>query len=194
MKGGPSLRVISGMAKGRHLYAPKGHFTRPTADRVKEALFSVLAPYISGSRILDAFAGTGALGIEALSRGAEFAVFMEKNRTTCNILEKNLQITGLSPDKVKVFCADCLKIIPVLTQKFDIVFLDPPYNQGYLKKTISLILESDILEADSILVVEISAKDREDFIVPGLEVKKISVYGDTSIVYCRKVEGSFERG
>lgn len=188
------MRVISGMAKGRHLYAPKGHSTRPTADRVKEALFSVLAPYIAGSRILDVFAGTGALGIEALSRGAEGAVFIEKNRMTCNILEKNLQITGLNFDKVKVFCADCLKIIPLLTQKFDIVFLDPPYNRGYLKKTISLILGSGILEAESILVVEISAKDREDFIMPGIEVKKISDYGDTSIVYCRKVEGSFERG
>jgi len=190
------LRVISGMAKGRHLSAPKGHSTRPTADRVKEALFSVLAPYINQSRVLDVFAGTGALGIEALSRGAIRAVFIEKSRSTCNILEKNLEITGLktSAENAKVFCADCLKIIPILDEKFDIVFLDPPYNRGYLKKTISLILESDILEVDAILVVEISAKDREDFILPGIEVKKISDYGDTSVVYCRKVEGSFKRG
>ncbi|MDG2124071.1 MAG: 16S rRNA (guanine(966)-N(2))-methyltransferase RsmD, partial [Verrucomicrobiales bacterium] len=119
------MRVIAGESGGVPLKVPKT-VTRPTADRVREAVFSILAERVVGARVLDVFAGSGALGIEALSRGAESAVFVEQNRGACEVLRGNLEKTGLV-GWAGVVCGDALKCVGKLGREFDLVFADPPY-------------------------------------------------------------------
>lgn len=181
------MRIIAGKAKGHPIKAPKGRHTRPTADRIKEAVFSVLAPYIPGSRILDAFAGSGALGLEALSRGASQAVFIEADSSASRILSENLRHLGFQ-DQGRVLKGDSLKIIPRLKQRyqeegFQLVFLDPPYNKGFLDKALKALVSGAILAPDAILVLETSSKVREPFETEGFAIIKESQYGDTAIIY-----------
>lgn len=181
------MRIIAGKAKGHPIKAPKGRHTRPTADRIKEAVFSVLAPHIPGSRILDAFAGSGALGLEALSRGASQAVFIEADSSASRILSENLRHLGFQ-DQGRVLKGDALKIIPRLKQRyqeegFQLVFLDPPYNKGFLDKALKALVSGAILAPDAILVLETSSKVREPFETEGFAIIKESQYGDTAIIY-----------
>ncbi len=187
------MRVIAGQAKGRHLHAPKGMSTRPTADRVKEAIFSVIAAYLDQSIVLDAFAGTGALGLEALSRGAKEAILIERNKKTFEVLKANIDLTGL--EGAYVYCADCLTLLNHLPntkhlQPFDLIFLDPPYGKGWIKKAVALILQKNILEREGILIIETSQKDKgqdiKDLFGLGLLVVKQSDYGDTAVLYCKQ--------
>ncbi|MGI5891404.1 MAG: 16S rRNA (guanine(966)-N(2))-methyltransferase RsmD [Bacillota bacterium] len=178
------MRIIGGLAKGRSLKTVKGYATRPTADRVKEAIFNTLAPKLVDARFLDAFAGSGALGLEALSRGAKEAVFIEKNRSAFTVLKKNLQLLNL-PNTV-AYCADCIKIIPILGQKkrkFDLIFLDPPYDEGFLDKALHAIMAADLLANNGIIIIETDGKEREKFSQSGLKLLKKSKYGDTSVIY-----------
>jgi|GEM_PF-40545 len=124
-----NVRVISGEARGRPLKAVPGHSTRPTTDKVKEALFSIIGPYFDGGRVLDLFAGTGGLGIEALSRGADHAVFIDANPKSVAVIRHNLEATGLA-GKAEVYRNDAGKAVRQLERrgmKFDLIFLDPPY-------------------------------------------------------------------
>ncbi|ATW24666.1 16S rRNA (guanine(966)-N(2))-methyltransferase RsmD [Candidatus Formimonas warabiya] len=184
------MRVISGQARGRRLKAPKGNTTRPTSDRVKEAIFNVLAFKLDGSRILDVFAGTGGLGIEALSRGAQEAVFIEKNRAPWLILKENLLSTGLS-SKGRLILGDFAVVLPQLEGRFDIAFLDPPYNRGFIQPAVSLIIQSGLLDAQGVIVVETNAREKE-LPDPGvISLVKESVYGDTAVLYYQFSEGVF---
>ena len=126
------LRVISGTAKGHKLKTIKGITTRPTADRVKESLFNIISGLIPKARVLDVYAGTGSIGIEALSRGAEFAVFVDKSNECSRIIRENLVSTKLI-DKASVITGDIfitLNKISKNNKKFDIIFLDPPYKKS----------------------------------------------------------------
>ena len=125
------MRVITGSAKGRRLESPIGDNVRPTTDRVKEALFSSIQFDIEGRKVLDLFAGSGQLGIEALSRGAASAVFVDNNAESLTIINRNLSITGLL-NKAKVIKSDSEVFLKTSAEKFDIIFLDPPYNKGLL--------------------------------------------------------------
>ena len=129
------MRIISGIAGGRRLNTLAGHQTRPTADRVKEAMFSVLSPFLEDSRVLDAFAGSGALGLESLSRGAASTCFFEKDRAAADIVAGNLAMCGF--ENGKLFRGDVLKLLPKVKQQqpdlcFDLIFADPPYAAGLL--------------------------------------------------------------
>ena len=130
------MRVITGIARGKRLVTPQGLDVRPTSDRVKEAIFSALQFDIEGRRILDLFAGSGQLGIEALSRGAESATFVDSSDASIKAIKQNLESTRLS-DKAKVIRSDYSSFCTRTTEKFDIVFLDPPYLAGFLEKAIS---------------------------------------------------------
>src|SRR5262249_18507743 len=124
------MRVIAGSARGRRLSAPKGSSTRPTPDRVREALFSILYGQVEEARVLDCFAGTGALGIEALSRGAKSAVFIEHDSPTANLVRQNLQSIGFA-DKGRVIAKSAASAIADLAkngERFDLLFFDPPYD------------------------------------------------------------------
>ncbi|HOA34099.1 MAG TPA: 16S rRNA (guanine(966)-N(2))-methyltransferase RsmD [Clostridiales bacterium] len=123
------MRVITGIAKGRRLFTLEGNDVRPTSEKVKEAIFSIIQFEIEGRRVLDLFAGSGQLGIEALSRGAESAVFVDSSRAAVDVIKKNLEVSGLY-DKAVVKNTNALTFLETYDSFFDIAFVDPPYSQG----------------------------------------------------------------
>ena len=147
------MRVISGKARGVNLKTPDGVLTRPTIDRVKEALFSIINFDIPASNVLDLFGGTGQLGIEALSRGAKSAVFVDQREDACKLIKENLRRTKLEQD-AKVVRMDYLDYLKRCKDKFDIIFLDPPYAEVFLENALKCITEIDILQSGGIIVAE----------------------------------------
>jgi len=147
------MRVITGKARGVQLKTPDGILTRPTADRVKEALFSIINFDIPGAKVLDLFGGTGQLGIEALSRGAVSAVFVDAREDSCRLIRENLKRTKLEKD-AKVIRSDYLDYLNRCREQYNIIFLDPPYAEEFLENSIKRITEIDILQSDGIIVAE----------------------------------------
>ena len=151
------MRVITGSARGRRLKELEGLETRPTTGKVKEALFSVIQFDIEGRRVLDLFAGTGQLGIEALSRGDECAVFVERRRDALQVIRENLEACGMT-DKARVVNGDAMSYLKS-GEKFDLIFLDPPYASGLLEQALEEIVRFDICRRHGIIVAE-SAADK----------------------------------
>ena len=147
------MRVISGKARGVSLMTPKGELTRPTADRVKEALFSIIQFDLPGAKVLDLFGGTGQLGIEALSRGAKQAVFVDAREDACRLIKENLKRTKLESD-ANVIRSDYLQYLNRCREKFDIIILDPPYAEVFLENALKVITEIDILQSGGIIIAE----------------------------------------
>ena len=147
------MRVVSGTARGTTLRAPNGVTTRPTADRVKEALFSIIQFDIPGASVLDLFGGSGQLGIEALSRGANRAVFVDFDKNACSVIRENLKRTNFLDDAV-VCNVDSFAYLRMCKGKFNIILLDPPYAKDYLENALKLITEIDILQSGGIIVSE----------------------------------------
>ena len=147
------MRVITGSARGRRLKELEGMETRPTTDRVKEGLFSALQCDIEGRRVLDLFAGTGQLGIECLSRGAAFAVFVDRREDAAQLVRENLTLTGLR-DRARVVRGDSLEYLRTAREKFDLVLLDPPYQAGLLEPALEMLAAFDILNQHGIIVAE----------------------------------------
>lgn len=184
------MRVISGTARGKKLSSLEGLATRPTLDRVKEALFNILQFDLKDAKILDLFSGSGALGIEALSRGAKEAVLCDNSHKAIQIINKNLKETRLI-DKAKIVNKDYIDAIEQLhkqSQKFDIIFLDPPYKSDYAIKSIEYIIKYNLLEEDGIIVVETDDKNKIDEIKKDnkLEVYDTRKYGIVLIIFIRK--------
>ena len=148
------MRIISGSSGGRRLFSLPGLDTRPTTDKVKESLFNILAPYIGGGEcVLDLFAGSGALGLECLSRGADTAVFVEKNPAAANIVRKNIELLGYG-EKSRIVRGDYLKYLAACSQKFDLVFIDPPYKSGFYDSALCVIRENKLLADGGIVILE----------------------------------------
>ena len=147
------MRVITGKARGVQLKTPDGIQTRPTIDRVKEALFSIINFDIPGAAVLDLFGGTGQLGIEALSRGAKTAVFVDASEAACKLIRENLRRTKLEQNG-KVIRSDYLDFLSRTRDKFDIIFLDPPYAEVFLENALKRITEIDILQTGGIIIAE----------------------------------------
>lgn len=152
-------RVVSGRYRGTVLAAPKGDNTRPTTDKVKEALFSIIQTRVPGSVFLDLFSGTGQIGIEAVSRGAERAVLVEKNGGALNIIRQNLAKIRADEDEIKVMknsAEGALELLAAKGEKFDIIFMDPPYKIAGEQaiKAAALIKKHGLLSEDGILIVE----------------------------------------
>ena len=137
------MRVITGKARGVSLKTPDGMLTRPTADRVKEALFSIINFDIPSAKVLDLFGGTGQLGIEALSRGADRAVFVDAREDACKLIRENLPRTKLQ-STAQVVRSDYMDYLNRCREQFSIIFLDPPYAEEYLEKSLKRITEIDI--------------------------------------------------
>ena len=147
------MRVIAGKAKGVSLKTPEGTATRPTIDRVKEALFSIIQFDLPGTKVLDLFGGTGQLGIEALSRGAKSAVFVDAREDACRLIRENLARCKMYSD-AKVVRSDYLDFLKHTKEKFDIILLDPPYAEVFLENSLKMITEIDILQCHGIIVTE----------------------------------------
>ncbi len=179
------MRVISGSARGRKLLAPEGLDTRPTTDRVKESIFNIIMPFLPAENILDLFAGSGALGIEALSRGTSHGVFVETDKSAIAIIRKNIDLARIA-ERTELIAADALSYLNRTSLKFDIIFLDPPYNTGLLTKAINIIYEKNLLTEDGIIVAE-SEYMGESPNTEHFDIKKSAKYGKTTVfVLCRK--------
>lgn len=190
------MRVIAGIAKGRRLKAPAGRKVRPTADRVKEALFSVLEDRVKGSRVLDLYAGAGGLGIEAISRGAAKAVMVESSPAALAAIAANLEITGFS-ERARVIKGRAEAAVRSILEKgssFDLIFMDPPYkiSGSELERIFDSLIKRDLVTSRSLLILESSSrKPPQDF--AGFVIKSLRVYGDTSLIfYVKKQLGEGE--
>jgi 16S rRNA (guanine966-N2)-methyltransferase len=182
------MRITGGSARGQVIKTLPGLSVRPTTDKVREAIFSMLASLAEDwSRVLDLFAGTGALGIEALSRGADWADFVDQSGKSCGIIKQNLAKTGFT-DKGRVYCFPVMKALSVLDSSYGIVFLDPPYADTTLGTVIAGINRSSLISGKSIVLASHSARsplaERFDSL---LKIKE-KRYGDTCIsIYQKEV-------
>ena len=174
------MRVITGSAGGRRLLELEGLETRPTTDRVKEGVFSALQFDIEGRRVLDLFAGTGQMGIECLSRGAAFAVFVDQRRDAFEVVKKNLVLTNLQ-DRAQVICGNARDFVRT-GERFDLVFLDPPYASGLLEEMLERVTAPgfDILNPYGIIVAEHPA-DRRLSVPAGCRLRKTYRYGKIAV-------------
>lgn len=179
------MRVITGKARGVQLKTPDGMLTRPTTDRVKEALFSIIQFDIPGARVLDLFGGTGQLGIEALSRGAEKAVFVDAREDACSLIRENLRRTKLAGAVIR---ADYMSYLNTCRETFSIILLDPPYAEIYLENALKRITEIDILQSDGIIVAERPLGKELPWEYPGYTRSRDYKYGKTLLTLYRKDE------
>ena len=179
------MRVITGKARGVSLKTPEGMLTRPTADRVKEALFSIINFDIPGARVLDLFGGTGQLGIEALSRGAESAVFVDAREDACRLIRENLRRTRLEGEG-RVVRSDYLDYLHRCREQYRIIFLDPPYAEDFLENALKCITEIDILQSNGIIVTERPLGKELPWDYPGYTRSKDYKYGKTLLTLYRK--------
>lgn len=182
------MRVISGTARGTKLNSIDNISTRPTLDRVKEALFNIIQTHLQNSNVLDLFAGSGALGIETLSRGAKHCTFCDKSYESVKMLKQNLQKTKFE-SKATIFIEDYKKCIRSLDEnKFDIIFIDPPYKLDIAVNSIKLILEYDILAKDGIIILETDEEEREikELENINLEVYDVRKYGRVNLIFLRE--------
>lgn len=177
------MRVISGSAKGIQLQAVPGSGTRPISDRVKEAVFNILGNAIVDSHVLDLFAGTGGVGIEALSRGAEHAVFVEKHPKAIATIRSNLKITALGTD-ARVIKADVFKFLASTPQPFDLIYVAPPQYQGLWSKTLlALDAEPGWLDPGGLVIVQIFPKEFEPLSLDNLRLTEQRKYGSTLLCF-----------
>ena len=197
------MRVIGGNARGRRLKVPKGPAVRPTAARVKEALFDILPHDLSGKRVLDLFAGTGNLTIEALSRGAAEAVLVDSSAKSAKLIRENLRTLNLTRE-TKVLpmpVARALRLLARQGETFDLIFIDPPYEQGLIDTSLKLIGERALLRPWGILVVEHSSRETVASRYQSLLMNDQRRYGSTLLSFFKSLsetkptpQGSFEHG
>ena len=179
------MRVITGKARGTVLKTPEGLQTRPTADRVKEALFSIIQFDVPGAKVLDLFGGSGQLGIEALSRGAKQAVFVDESDAACKLIRENLRRTKLESD-ARIIRSDYMAFLNSCHDKFDLIFLDPPYAEVFLENAIKKISEIDILKSGGIIVAERPVGKEIPGEFPGYTRSKDYKYGTVLLTLYRK--------
>lgn len=177
------MRVISGKTRGTKLNYPDDEITRPTSSRAKEGIFSSIQFDIDGKSVLDLYAGSGALGIEALSRGAKNAVFIEKNERAVKVIEENLKKVKFY-DNSLVIREDVLSYLKKMYKTFDIVFMDPPYGKGLTSKTLKLL--DGVLNDEAIILCELDRNDKEPQMPEFLELVKTYKYGRVKIIKYKK--------
>lgn len=183
------MRVISGTARGKKLVSLEGMNTRPTLDRVKEALFNILQFDISDKEVLDLFAGSGAIGIEAISRGAKLSTFCDNSDEAIKIIKTNVKNTR-SEEKAIILNKDYIDALDYLAKKnkkFDIIFLDPPYKTDFAENAINKIIKVNLLSNDGIIILETDDIEKENKIeMDGIEVFDQRKYGRVRLIFIRK--------
>ena len=175
------MRVTGGTGRGRRLRVPAGDRVRPTSDKVKQALFNILGGRIAGAVFLDLFAGTGGIGIEALSRGAARAVFVDDARKSLEAVRHNIEQAGFS-DRAQVIAAKAEAFVRKTEDRFDVVFLDPPYTTE-IEPLLELIAGTDLLAPDGVIVAEHFKKQRSPQGAGPLTLSREAVYGDTVLAF-----------
>ena len=183
------MRVIGGAYKGRNLRTPKGLAVRPTSDRLRETLFNILAPVIEGSRFLDICAGSGAVAIEALSRGAARVVFVDVSRRSCAVIEENLAQIGIShgADIINRDALAAIKRLEAESEEFDIIFFDPPYESELYSQAMKLIASSGILSGEGVVVVEHRAKTPPESEFGDLRAYREVRQGESSLAFYARI-------
>ena len=179
------MRIISGKYKGRKLASFEGDAIRPTSDRAKEAIFSVLQFELQGKSFYDAFCGSGAMGIEALSRGAKSALFTDKSAQSCKLTQKNLDSVG---EKSKVLNVDCISFLERTSERFDIIFLDPPYKSKDGVRALEIIGKRNILNENGVVIFESGNAFNQP--IEGLFLEKNKKYGACEFAFYRKLNSS----
>jgi 16S rRNA (guanine966-N2)-methyltransferase len=183
------MRIVAGRFRGAHLVTPKDNAIRPTTDRVREAIFNILthgagAVSLEGARVLDLFAGTGALGLEALSRGAAYALFVEEAAEARGLIRRNVEALGAT-GVTRIFRRDATRLGEIGTMKpFDVAFADPPYGKGLAEKALAAAAEGGWLTPGAIVIVE--EHSGSNFTAPpGFEMLDTRTYSDTAVAFLR---------
>jgi 16S rRNA (guanine966-N2)-methyltransferase len=181
------MRVIAGIARGRRLLSVPGDSTRPIMDRVKTALFNILQPYLEESDFLDLFAGTGAVGIEALSRGARSAVFIDLNRKAWQTIQSNLENTELN-NAAEVRNTDVFSYVRNTSKSFDIIYCDPPQFKNLWVEAIQTIAERpEILKPNGIIIIKIHPKEYEKLELLSLHEFDQRKYGNSTLIFLKRI-------
>lgn len=183
------MRVISGIARRTNLMAPEGLNTRPTTDRIKETLFNIINGQLYDIVFVDLFSGSGAVGIEALSRGAEKAYFVENNRFAINCIRENLKRTHFEKEGILIErdITDGLRDLEIKGVKADIVFMDPPYNKGFEKEVLNILSNSTIIDENTTIIVEVALKTEMDYLDEyGFDLIKRKDYKTNSHIFLMK--------
>lgn len=178
------MRVIAGQFKGRRLFSPP-RGVRPALDQVKEAVFNILAPVVEGAAVLDLFAGTGSIGIEALSRGARSCTFVESQKEVAEVLRRNLERCRIE-ENVEVLTVPVERALPILKkrgERYDLLFVDPPYDRGWVQEILPLIGTGDWSFPGSTMVVEHSPREKVDEEYGCWRLRDQRVYGQTRISF-----------
>lgn len=186
------MRVISGLVGGRSLKSVPGQQTRPTTDKVKEALFSMIGPYFDGGAVLDLFAGTGGLGIEALSRGCERAVFVDRQPIAVHTIKANLSATGFT-DRAEVYRNDAERALKALQKRalrFELAFLDPPYHLDIIPRLLEQLQGFDVLFPSALVVCEHSVDRPLPQQIGSLVIRRSNEYGDTAVTIYANEKGA----
>jgi 16S rRNA (guanine(966)-N(2))-methyltransferase RsmD len=183
-----TMRIIAGSARGRVLKSLKGQALRPTADRVRESVFAVLAERVNGASFLDLYAGAGTVGLEALSRGAAQATFVESHRPAGRVIEENARLCEF-PERVRVIVAPVARALAMLRREgavFDLIFLDPPYERGELGAALARLAQwPEMLAKDGLLIVQRSRRE-EPGETDAFERMRTLRYGETMVEFCRR--------
>ena len=189
------MRIVAGRFGGRRLKGPEHAGLRPTAERVREAIYNVLGARVADARVLDLFAGTGGLGLEALSRGAVSAVFVERERRAVSLLRTNLAALGLAPGEAEVIPGDAIAALRRLAgqgRRFELILADPPYDAGMADRTLAAVVETGLLAPGGLLVWEHRA-NQAIAAPPGLILADKRTYGDTALSYYRRAPSDQRR-
>lgn len=183
------MRIIGGTARGTKLYTLDGENTRPTLDRVRESLFNIIQADIIDAKVLDLFSGSGAVGIEAISRGAKKSILCDKQKQAIDIIRKNVQKTH-TEQKVEIYNLDYQQVLKEkITEKLDIIFLDPPYKTDYALKALDLIHEKQLIHNNSIVIIETDEPEKitQNFKKEEFEIYDKRKYGRAYLIFLRKV-------
>lgn len=178
------MRIISGRKRGHKLLEFEGENVRPTTDRVKESVFNLIQGFVPDAVCLDMFAGSGALSFEAISRGAQKAVCIDSDKRSIDIIKKNALSLGFLED-CDIVNMSCFDYVERTTEKFDIVFLDPPYNKNFIEPVLDALIKNDVLNEDGIIVLESDGTDFHDEF-EGLDIYRQRKYGRTYITIYKK--------
>ncbi len=182
------MRIIAGTARSLPLRCPEGLETRPTSDQIKETLFNMLQGDVAGCYFLDLFAGSGQMGLEALSRGGEYAVFVENNRKAAKCIEDNINFTKFDKN-ARLIVSDVISALYTLEgkYKFDVIFMDPPYNKELEKEVLKYLSTSSLLKPDTKIIVEASTETAFDYVEEmGFELTKYKKYKTNAHVFLRR--------
>lgn len=185
------MRIISGTARGTKLYTLEGETTRPTLDRVKESLFNIIQNQVSGSIFLDLFSGSGAIGIEAASRGAKKTILCDKSKDAISIIKKNIEKTHMQ-DKINAYNLDYEQLLNTkINEKIDIIYIDPPYNSEFAIKATKIIITKELVDEKSIIIIE---TDEEQKVLSKLKEFEIEItdkrkYGRAVLIFLKIRKG-----